>query len=165
MHREGHIGTALLAYAPIGAVTLSAGFEQLAILGGVGAAALAMLPDVDQRIPGIRHRGPTHTVWFAGAAGGLASVTGALTASNHGILPALGFALWAGVTTALVLGSHLVADALTPAGIRPLAPIRDEFYSYEVARASNPIANYVLLAMGVAATGVALWVGSTVSAL
>lgn len=165
MHREGHIGTALLVYAPVGAVTLSAGFQQLAIIGGVGVAALAMLPDVDQRVPGIRHRGPTHTVWFAGAAGGLASIAGALAGSTQGILPALGLGLWAGVTTALVVGSHLVADALTPAGIRPLAPIRDDFYSYDIAGASNPIANYGLLALGVAATGIALWVGSTISGL
>lgn len=165
MHREGHIGTALLAYAPLGAVTLGTGFDQLAILGGVGAAALAMLPDVDQRLPGVRHRGPTHTIWFAGATGGVASLIGALAGSNEGILAAVGLSLWAGVVTTVTVGSHLVADALTPAGITPLAPVRDKFYSYEVARASNPLANYALLAVGLIATAAGLWLGTTIASL
>ena len=65
MHREGHIGAALVAYAPVGAVALALGFETLALVGAVAAGGLSMLPDYDQRVPGLDHRGPTHTVWFA----------------------------------------------------------------------------------------------------
>ena len=50
---------------PWGAVTLALGFGTLAPLRTAGAVGLAMLPDYDQRVPGVSHRGPTHTVWFA----------------------------------------------------------------------------------------------------
>jgi inner membrane protein len=65
MHRERHVGAAMLAYAPLGAVVLALGFDTYALLGAVVAVGLAMLPDYDQRVPSVRHRGPTHTVWFA----------------------------------------------------------------------------------------------------
>lgn len=58
-----------------------------------------------------------------------------------------------------------LADALTPAGVRPFAPYRDGFYSYDLARASNPIANYALLAVGVLAAGGALAVGNAIAGL
>jgi len=48
-------------------------------------------------------------------------------------------------------------------GIEPYAPVRDNHYTYDVARAANPIANYVLLALGIVATGVALAVGNALS--
>ena len=82
MHREGHVDAALLAYAPVGLVTLALGFDTLALLGGVGAAGLAMLPELDQRIPGLTYRGPTYTVWFALAVGVVLAAAGALTLGN-----------------------------------------------------------------------------------
>jgi len=48
-------------------------------------------------------------------------------------------------------------------GVEPFAPIRDDHYTYDVARASNPLANYGLLAMGVVATGLALAAGNALS--
>jgi len=36
MHREGHIGTALLAYAPVGFIVFVMGFERAAMAGAVG---------------------------------------------------------------------------------------------------------------------------------
>ena len=62
MYRNGHYGAALLAVAPIGAVLTAAGLFELAVAAGVTAVALAVVPDLDQRVPGIAHRGPTHTV-------------------------------------------------------------------------------------------------------
>ena len=47
---------------PWGAVTLALGFDTLAPLGTAGAVGLAMLPDYDQWVPGVSHRGPTHTI-------------------------------------------------------------------------------------------------------
>ena len=99
MYREGHVGAALLAYAPVGFVVAAAGFRFLSLIGGIGVAALAMLPDYDQKVPGVDHRGPTHTVWFA-------VVVGVVT-----------------------IGSHIAADALTPAGVRPFAPVRTRRYT------------------------------------
>jgi inner membrane protein len=153
MHRPGHYGAALLAYAPLGFLATALGFETAALVGGGVAVAGAMVPDWDQRVPFVRHRGPTHTVWFAlgvgillGAGGVLAGArTGALTAAAYG---AFGFAV--GVIT---VGAHLLADALTPMGIRPLEPVDDVEYSLEVTKAANPVANYLLLAVGVTAAG------------
>lgn len=165
MHREGHLGVALGSYAPIGAITLGIGFEDLAIMGALGAAGLAMAPDIDIRIPFLTHRGPTHTVWFAGLVGILCVVGGIVAGQSSGILAALGLGLWAGVVGTVTVCAHLLADALTPAGIRPFAPIRDRSYSYGFARASNPIANYGLLVLGMTAVGGALWVGQKIASL
>lgn len=61
MHREGHVGAALVAYAPIGGVLVAAGATGAAVVGGMVAFGLAMLPDWDQQIPFVDHRGVTHT--------------------------------------------------------------------------------------------------------
>lgn len=165
MHREGHLGVALGSYAPIGAFTLALGFEDLAIMGALGVAALAMAPDIDIRIPFLTHRGPTHTVWFAALVGILCAVGGILVGQSSGVLTALGLGLWAGVVGTVTVCAHLLADALTPAGIRPFAPVRDRSYSYDLARASNPIANYGLLTLGVVAVAGALWIGQSIADL
>lgn len=165
MHREGHVGAALLAYAPIGAVTLGAGFDDLAIFGALAAVGLAMAPDIDLRIPGIQHRGITHTVWFALAVGSLGAIAGAYVGASEGVLAALGLAVWGFLVGAITIGAHVFADALTPAGVRPFAPYRDRAYSFAIARASNPIANYVLLGIGVAAIAAGLWLSNTVTGL
>jgi inner membrane protein len=62
MHREGHYGAALVAYTPLGAAAVILGAETVTVAGAVAAVALAMVPDYDQRVPGLPHRGPTHTV-------------------------------------------------------------------------------------------------------
>ena len=162
MHREGHIGAALLAYAPLGAVMLALGFDTLALLGAVGAVGLAMLPDYDQRVPGVTHRGPTHTVWFALTVAVVLAVVGGLAGCSTGPLAVVGLAAFGFSLGALTIGSHILADSLTPAGVRPLAPYRDDFYCYDLARASNPVANYALLALGVVAAAGALALGSAV---
>ncbi|WP_136689163.1 metal-dependent hydrolase [Halorhabdus amylolytica] len=163
MHREGHIGAALLAYAPVGFVIFVVGFEGAAMAGAVGAGLLAMVPDYDQRVPGISHRGITHTVWFAALVGIGLGLIGVAIGSSEGILTAVGlgaFGLLVGTVTIL---SHIAADALTPMGVEPFAPVRDDYYSYDVARAANPIANYALLALGIIASGAALVAGNVIS--
>lgn len=160
MHREGHIGAALVAYAPVGAVTLALGFETLALVGAVAAGGLSMLPDYDQRVPGLDHRGPTHTVWFALLVALVLGTVGGLTGQSSGPLAVLGLAAFGFALGFLTIGSHILADSLTPAGVRPFAPYRDRHYSYDLARASNPIANYALLAVGVVAVVLALALGN-----
>lgn len=56
-----------------------------------------------------------------------------------------------------------MADALTPAGVEPFGDGRH--YSYEVARAANPLANYTLLAIGLLAVAVAYALGGAVATL
>ncbi|MFB6298176.1 MAG: metal-dependent hydrolase [Salinirussus sp.] len=153
MHREGHYGAALLAYAPIGFLTLLAGGRQLALLGAAAALALAMLPDQDQRIPGLSHRGPTHTVWFALLVGVVVGALGAAVGARPAgtgfwslaTVAAAGFGFVVGTVT---ITSHIAADALTPMGVTPLAPFDDRHVTYDLATADNPLANYGLLVLG-----------------
>jgi inner membrane protein len=58
--------------------------------------------------------------------------------------------------------AHLLGDVLTPTGVRPFAPIRDEKYTLDVVKAANPLANYVLLGIGVVAVAGALAAGTAV---
>jgi inner membrane protein len=156
MYRTGHLGGALLVYAPLGCVTALAGFTDLALTGGAVALALATAPDVDHRVPGISHRGPTHTVWFALAVGVAVGAVGAVLGAGRGPLPAVGVGLFGFVVGMTSVLSHLGADALTPMGIRPFAPLRNDHITYDLTPAKNPVANAALLALGVAATLVAL---------
>lgn len=160
MHHEGHIGAALLAYAPVGAVTLAVGFDTLALLGAAAAVALSMLPDVDHRVPGIAHRGPTHTVWFVIGVAALLGLLGGLAGSEAGVVAGLGLGTFAVAVGLAALGSHLLADSLTPTGIRPFAPWHSRHYSFELTTSANAMANYALLALGVVAAGMALAVGN-----
>lgn len=178
MYRPGHTGAALLLYAPVGHALLRSGRPVLATCGGAIAVALAMVPDYDTRIPRCKHRGATHTLVFALlvgavlAAGGWALGTrfgGALLALGvpidtvrvplPGDLAALGF-----VVGVLTVVSHLLADLLTPMGIAPFWPVSSRRYSLEIATAANPIANAVLLAAGLGATGAVLWLARPVGA-
>ncbi|QPV62752.1 metal-dependent hydrolase [Halosimplex litoreum] len=170
MYKTGHYGAALLVYAPVGGALLVAGFDAAALVGGAVVVALSGLPDVDQRIPFVEHRGPTHTVGFlvlvglavgaAGAAVGGAvpaeqaflsgdAVTWAVAVASGGTaaLGAFGFLLGS-----LAVASHLLADALTPMGITPFRPLSDAHYTISLTRADNAVANYLLLGIGVAVT-------------
>lgn len=165
MYRHGHVGAALLLYAPLGFVALLVAGTQAAFVGAIVAGGLAMLPDVDMRIPFVRHRGPTHTVWFALAVGLVLGVLGGLRGVQTGPLSALGDFAFGFLVGALTVASHVAADALTPAGVRPFWPLDDRRYTYHVARASNPIANYALLGLGSAAAILALALGNWIAAL
>lgn len=166
MHREGHIGAALLAYAPLGAVVLAFGFKAAAVGGALAAGGLAMLPDYDQRIPGVRHRGPTHTVHFAGAVAVGTAAVGAFIAyllPGLGAVDAVGVAIFGAAVGAVTILSHIGADALTPMGVEPFGDGRR--YSYEVCRADSLLGNYGLLALGLAVALLAYGLGSGIHAL
>lgn len=164
MHREGHIGTALLLYSPLAFIAGVFGGQQPVMLGGVLAVGLAMAPDIDMRTPLVKHRGPTHTLWFAAFVAILGSILGLLIGLQHGLLAGLSFMLFGGLVAGVSVVSHLIADALTPMGVTPLIPINSRKITWNVARASNPIANYALLGLGggialLAAVG-GLWLNS-----
>jgi len=69
MYRNGHYGAALLAYTPIGTAAILLGSPNAATAGGIATVFLATVPDLDMKIPGVAHRGPTHTVHFAATVG------------------------------------------------------------------------------------------------
>lgn len=165
MHRSGHVGAALAAYAPVAFVAAALGLDDLAALGALGTVGLAMLPDVDLRIPLVAHRGPTHTVWFALLAAAAGAVVGWTAGASAGAFVALGLAAFGGAVCGLSVGSHVLADALTPMGVRPFAPVSDRRVSYDLTRASNPVSNAVGLVLGAAIAVGAFALGGWVASL
>lgn len=160
MYKTGHFGAALLAYAPLG-YRLLEGSTTVALVGGAVALALSSLPDVDEAIPGLPHRGPTHSLPFlalvAVVVGGAGWVV-ARAASGIPVTPteaALG-----GATVALLaVGSHLVVDMLTPMGVNVLWPLPLPVVSLHVTRADDPVANLLLLVAGLVASAAVLYAG------
>ncbi|MEF8853351.1 MAG: metal-dependent hydrolase [Haloarculaceae archaeon] len=159
MYRTGHYGAALLTYAPVGAALLVAGFGAAAVAGGAGVLALARVPDYDLRVPLVSHRGPTHTLAFAllvgtVLGGALGALAGTAAPGRAVALGAFGF-----VVGVLAVGSHLLADALTPAGVEPFWPLSSKNYSLDLVGADSTIGNYGLLALGVFVSATTLLLG------
>jgi len=111
------------------------------------ALALAVLPDVDKLLPGLVHRGVTHTLLAAVVAGvlvGLLFRPGA--AGSPGLCgehPTVCY-----LVGSLGVVAHLVGDVITPMGIQPLFPVSRTVYSLDLVQASSPTANLLLLAAG-----------------
>lgn len=145
MYRLGHVGIALALYAPVGAWCTAHGDFPLAILGGLIAVGFSTLPDVDEFLV-LDHRGPTHTIWFVLVVAIGMTVAGAIVgvAVDRTITMAT---LWGGSAT-IALGSHLLADSITPMGIRPFAPLSDRHVTLNLTPAKNPRANAVLFGVG-----------------
>jgi len=151
MHWRGHVGIALLAYAPVAGAVRAAGEPGLATLGAVVAVAFATLPDADHWLP-IAHRGPTHTVAFAVLTGAFTALAAALVFPARGgvALPPWTPAFVGGVAT-LSLCSHVAGDAITPMGIWPFRPLSERHVTLDLTPAANPRANRLFLGVGVAA--------------
>lgn len=162
MHRPGHYGMALILYSPIAAVVLALGFEKLALLGGVVAVLGAMVPDLDERVSFVAHRGPTHTIWFAFLVGSLLGICGVLLGARDSLAVAVTLGAFGAIVGTVTVVAHLLADALTPAGIRPFVPVQDTRYTLQVTGAANPRANYLLLAAGIAGVTGAILVGHVI---
>jgi inner membrane protein len=157
MYQRGHHGVSLLVFAPIGHELVKVGRPLLAFVVGATMLGLAMLPDVDQKLP-IPHRGPTHSLLFAALVGVVFAGIGRLLAP---VLPAT---LWLGLGPtafgfalgALSVLAHLLGDTLTPMGVDYFWPI-DYDVSVGLVTAGNATANYGLLALGVMATAAAVY--------
>ncbi|WP_136588938.1 metal-dependent hydrolase [Salinigranum halophilum] len=159
MYRNGHYGVALLTFTPVGVALVMTGLVDLAFVVGAGALWLAMLPDLDHRVPGLSHRGVTHTVWFALLLGGVLGAAG-VAVGRLGLGAPYGPETLGAVGAAVGLvsvGSHLLADVLTPMGIRPLWPLSGRKFTLSLWTADSTLGNYSLLSLGVFVT--AAWVG------
>ena len=99
----------------------------LALVGGAGVLALSTVPDYDLRVPFLTHRGVTHTLLFTA------------------------------VVAALGIGSHILGDVLTPAGVAVFWPLSSHEYTVGLTRADNRFANWALFGGGVFAATAALW--------
>jgi len=157
MYQQGHYGAALLVYAPVAIVASMVVSLGLVLIGGVVVVWLSMLPDLDQRVPLIEHRGVTHTVWFALLVGGVIGAGAGLLGANTGFASVRELTVFGFVVGTTTIVSHILADALTPMGVRPFAPLDRRHVSYNVTRAKNPLANYTLLLIGVLVAGATMW--------
>lgn len=151
MYRTGHVGVSLLVFAPLGYLLMAAGMPVAAFVTGAAMCWLTMLPDVDHRLPLVPHRGPTHSLLFAVAVGGVFAVLGSqisptVVSPSLALPPLAPFGFVVGFVAVV---AHLAADALTPSGIPLFWPLSTRRYRFVVARADNPVANYVLFAMGI----------------
>lgn len=189
MYRSGHVGVWLILYAPIAFVLASVGRPIFALLGAAIVLVVEPIPDRDQRVPFLKHRGFSHTFGFAlltgvvvGFAGwflgdqlfvlagewvigsGFADVGNRLIAART-VIDAPRLATFGFVVGTFAIVAHLVGDVLTPMGIRPLWPLSDRSFSLSLTTAKNPVANALLLLLGVIATGGAVWFSATGAAL
>lgn len=165
MYRVGHYGASLVAYAPVGFVLAALGVVEFAVGGAAVAVAGAMLPDWDQRVPFISHRGPTHTVWFALLVGAVYAAIGAALGSSAGMAGIGLFSLVGGAVGVATIVGHLLGDVLTPMGIRPFKPMSSVSYSLDMVKAANPIANYALLVIGVVVVAAAVGTGGAIASM
>lgn len=145
MHERGHIGTSLLVYTPFVMWWIKPAHGiAMAALGVVFVVTFAMVPDLDMKIPIMKHRGFSHTLWFAMIVGGIGWYIGS----------EIGLGLLVGVLSFLVIWSHILGDALTPMGIRPFHPVSDMKFTLDLWNADSKIGNTILLLLGV---GVLSW--------
>lgn len=165
MYRKGHFGIVLAVASLIVAV------EPTPI--GVVIAAIAVvvepLPDRDQNIKQVAHRGFSHTLGFAllvatvtgGTAAAVAHIAltqfPALSSTTFGVVfaPArVGGVIAAG--TFLGILSHLAGDVITVGtgdyGVQPLWPLSRWEVPIGLCRADSTLGNYMLLAGGLIVT-------------
>lgn len=107
--------------------------------------SLSSLPDIDQRIPLVTHRGITHSLTF-----GL--IIGLIIGRAYAALP-----IDISGTTLIVYGvltgisgiaGHLIGDFLTPHGIKPFQPFINTKITLNLVKANNTIVNTTLFILG-----------------
>jgi len=116
MYRKGHLGVSLLVFAPVGYWLVTVGEPEMAMLTGAVMCWLAMLPDIDHRLPMIEHRGVTHSLLFVGLVGGVFGAAGVALSGAFSVA-GVGLATFGFLLGVLTVGAHLLGDALTPAGV------------------------------------------------
>lgn len=151
----GHVGIALLAYAPVAYLLVRFGRDRRMWGGVLVLLAVVMWPDVDLYVAGLAHRGITHTVWTALLVGilvaGIAWGCTPLARARRYSVAVFGFQVGT-----LGIVAHLLGDVATPMGIRPLYPLYRESYTLDLVLANDVQANTGLLVAGVAAVWLAL---------
>ena len=164
MYLLGHLGAALLFYAPFSYVLVDRDRPMLAVFGGVCVLTFAMAPDVDLWLPFVSHRGPTHSLAFAvffgalvGSLGRLVAAIGRRSEPSGGAFTTLG-----GTAGTLAVCSHLLADSITPRwrhaerllSLEPFWPLAPWSVSVNLARAGDPALNIGTLCLGLTAVSI-----------
>lgn len=167
MNRKGHIGLALLVSAPF-ALLIGLLLNPRWSLIVVGAGLLAdRIPDQDQQLPFISHRGITHTATFGIIASFVLAASFTATATITQPSSAFDVGLLENVTNNLLLFAisllgfalgfiaHLIGDMLIEAydyAVTPYWPFSSKPVALGWASAeSKPLWNWGLLLLGVLA--------------
>ena len=154
MYPPGHVGLTAVLFAPLVGWFRSTGRERVATECLAVVTALSLLPDVDALLPGIVHRGVTHTL-LAAVVVGVALSVGLHCRADSGLrLPGKG-GIFCSCLGAFAIVSHLLGDIITPMGIQPLFPLWQSAHSLNVVAARSPTANALLLLAGMTALSVA----------
>jgi len=150
MYKKGHLGVSLLVFGPVGYTLVSNGYSLFAFVGGLFMLWFTMLPDIDHRLPILKHRGPTHSLLFAGVVGAIGWAVG--TAAESVISSSFSLATFGFAIGSLTVLAHLLADTLTPAGVPYLWPLSGRTVSVSLANANSQIANSGLFGLGLLMT-------------
>jgi inner membrane protein len=158
MYKNGHRGLSLFLSAPIVAILLLLDLPVLGIFFCVSVFILASLPDIDLKISSIKHRGITHTVWFALFSGivyailvsGIVSITGSknvlLQQFSVSYIYLVVFVFGTGFSGVLF---HLLGDIITPMGVNMFSRQTNDAVSFNLLLAKNEVANDSAFALGV----------------
>lgn len=128
MYAQGHYGIGMLLSTPIVGTLLLFDAVLISFVFTTWVIVTVTLPDIDLKQPfsqWVRHRGITHTVWFAILTGIIATIITGLVGIlfnsiiNFPLIYALVGSFFGGF---LGVTFHLVGDVITPTGINPFQP-------------------------------------------
>ncbi|AGB32003.1 membrane-bound metal-dependent hydrolase [Natrinema pellirubrum DSM 15624] len=146
MYRDGHAGFNALLYAPFVPLITASYSLETALWGAVVTLAAANLPDLDQSLERIDHRGPTHTIWFALLFGFVAGL-GTMLVARSGFGSSGGFGFGFVIGTCGIL-AHLAGDVVTPMGISPFEPVSQVHVTLAWFKSKNGLINRTFLVIG-----------------
>ena len=170
MLREGHVGISLLLYAPVGYLLVRYASIDLALIVGGVVLLGGSTPDYDTKTRLVKHRGFTHTVWFAGLFGIVTAVAAYFVPNIFGFADFYALTMpevaLVGLAGSFGVMTHLAGDVITPMGVRPFDPISprgvipvtvsEKKFCWKIGNANDKILNQLAMALGTAASVIAL---------
>lgn len=179
MYKTGHMGTNALIYSPVLFVLVLLDYTAVGVIGLLVTSQMASIPDIDLRSNIFKHRGFTHTFTFAVVTGIIFSIITIpilILCSYIGVFDLTYKTAAAALIGSNILGfmtivNHILADAITPAGIRPfqkppmfpdLSIFSNKRYTFDIVYAKNKMANSALLMAGSLCNMAAIYVGTII---
>lgn len=148
MFPAGHFGLVLLVYAPVTYALVVRNRERAVTPGVLFALALTFVPDFDVFVPGLVHRGVSHTLVAVVLFSAISAVVWASVGPRF-----VGDRRWragfGALAAAVGVGGHLLGDVVTPMGVRPFLPLDATAYTLSLVPARNVTANLVVLFAGI----------------
>lgn len=157
MHQEGHIGLNLLLFAPVAYWLVGHGEYLLMGVAMIGVVSMAPIPDIDMQLP-IRHRGPTHSIWFAILVGVVYAAF--LVYAGFGELTLVETATVGFLSGFVGVLGHILGDVITPMGVAPFEPVSPLYLCLKLTTAGDPDVNRGFLKAGSYAFVIAIILGT-----